>query len=153
MTINDATGSASEAATLDRAAAVAPTISRIQARLAEAMQPATLADIATQVRLLTVSFPNAAKADLAIFGALLSEDVASQHPSRAALETACVRLRRSEKFLPCIATMLEALAAAEKELESSAFQLRKFQEKLANATAEHRKALARRERDQQRDAM
>jgi hypothetical protein len=83
--------------------------SSILERLDAAGRPATKREMAEQLALLLKAFPNASSADGEIFGALLLDDVASREPTIGDLEEACRWLRRTLRFLPTIAEVLDAL--------------------------------------------
>jgi hypothetical protein len=56
------------------------------------------------------SFPTSNLPNATIFTRLLLEDVAAEEPTYAELSTACRRLRRTMKFMPSIAEVMEVLA-------------------------------------------
>jgi hypothetical protein len=74
--------------------------------------PATELEIAKHLALLLKAYPNAKAADGEVFGAMLIDDVAATRPSIGDIQEACRYLRRTSKFLPTIAEVLEAVATA-----------------------------------------
>lgn len=96
------------------------------AEITKATSPASVAETKTELALLVGAFPNASKGDLRIFGRMLVEDVAAQRPCVAALALACRRLRRTARFVPTIAEVLEAIAAAEVDVLLRARTLERF---------------------------
>ena len=105
---------------------VANGFDRTLAEITKATSPASVAETKTELALLVGAFPNASKGDLRIFGRMLVEDVAAQRPSVAALSLACRRLRRTARFVPTIAEVLEAIAAAEVDVLLRARTLERF---------------------------
>jgi hypothetical protein len=95
-------------------------------RLIEALDrldhPATKNDIAVQVMMLIAAYPNNTRADLKIYSATLAEDIGAAAPGRLALDWACRRLRRTCKFTPSIAEVIEALATATKQIRGARWQ-------------------------------
>src|SRR6266851_3245419 len=86
-----------------------PAADKLCARLAKLSKLATKIEIANHLALLLKSFPNAGKDDATVFGRMLCEDVAAQQPTIGGLEAACRHLRRTNRFIPVIAEVLEAL--------------------------------------------
>ncbi|WP_439925300.1 hypothetical protein [Nitrobacter sp. JJSN] len=78
---------------------------------------ATELEIAQCLALLLKAFPNASGADGEIFGATLIEDVVSAKPAIGDIQEACKYLRRTSKFVPTIAQVLEAHWEAKQERE------------------------------------
>jgi hypothetical protein len=77
------------------------------ASLDSAIEPASITDIKREVALLLAAYPS--KDDLAPFAQLLVAEIASDPPSRLILAAACRKLRRTSKFRPSIAEVLELL--------------------------------------------
>jgi hypothetical protein len=90
-----------------------PAVDKINTRLQKLNKPATKIEIANHLALLLKSFPNAGKDNAEVFGRMLCEDVAAQQPTAGGLEAACRQLRRTCRFIPTIAEVLEALDKAE----------------------------------------
>jgi hypothetical protein len=78
-------------------------------------KPATELEIAQHLALLLKARPTAKAADGEIFGAKLIEDVAAMKPAVGDLIEACRHIRRTSKFLPTIAEVLDALVAVSEE--------------------------------------
>jgi hypothetical protein len=76
---------------------------------------ATELEIAQCLALLLKAYPNASGADGEIFGATLIEDVVLAEPAIGDIQEACKYLRRTSKFVPTIAQVLEALWEAKQE--------------------------------------
>ncbi len=102
---------------------------------ARASEKATERDLRTELSLLVAAYPNAARSDLSAYGALLLKDVAAQQPSSYALATACKQLRRSKKFIPSVAEVLEAITEAERTLKSHNFHIARLPIAVAKARA------------------
>lgn len=77
---------------------------------------ATSDEVKRFLQMLVSAWPNASQGDLAGFGLQLRSDVEQQRPSVYALQEAAKRLRRTSKFLPSIAEVLDALDAADKRI-------------------------------------
>jgi hypothetical protein len=105
---------------------VANGLDRTLAEISRATSPASGAETKSELALLVGAFPNSGKNDLRVYGRMLVEDVAAQLPSLAALSLACRRLRRTAKFVPTIAEVLEAIAAAEVDVLLRARTLERF---------------------------
>jgi hypothetical protein len=82
--------------------------------LHKACAPATAREIGEAVTLLVGAFPTANPPDGAVFVRLLIEDVRAAAPSKIALELAFRHLRRSQKWLPAICEVLQALEGEER---------------------------------------
>lgn len=90
------------------------------AKQIEALQrQATRRQIGEHVAVLIAAFPNAGKLDPA-FSRILCEDIAAMEPTIGALDFALRRLRRESKFIPVVAEVMDALAAAERRITSAA---------------------------------
>jgi septal ring factor EnvC (AmiA/AmiB activator) len=114
-------------------------------RLIEALdrldQPATKNDIRVQVMMLIAAYPNNTRADLKIYSATLAEDIGAAGPGRLALDTACRRVRRSCRFTPSIAEVLEALTTATKQIRDARWKrahVRKMIEEKTRELENHR---------------
>lgn len=83
------------------------------------LRPATNEEIASQLTLLMGAFPNAGKDDRTIFGRVLVEDVIAQRPGILPLLQGISQVRRTSKFLPSIAEVLEAITGVERRLHST----------------------------------
>jgi hypothetical protein len=105
---------------------VANGFDRTLAELTKATSPATAAETKTELALLVGAFPNSGKNDLRVYGRMLVVDVSAQRPSVAALALACRRLRRTARFVPTIAEVLEAIATAEVDVLLRARTLERF---------------------------
>jgi ribosomal protein L9 len=101
-----------------------------------AHEPAKEKAVRTEVSMLVSAFPNAAKADLRAFGALLVQDVRSRNPSRYALAKAATKLRQTCRFVPTICEVLEALYEAEKEMHYARRRLEEMPQSV-EGTAKH----------------
>ncbi len=81
-------------------------------------RPATRAEVGEQIAKLIGAYPNARPADPEIFGRLLVDDVLDARPSAFELVTACRDLRRTSRFIPSIAEVLEAIKEAKKKAQA-----------------------------------
>jgi hypothetical protein len=88
-------------------------VSDLTKRLAAARKPATSAQVQEQLVLLAGVFPSSNGPDPRVFAPLLPKDVKAAGPSLIALVAACCRLRRTRKWLPTIADVLEAIGEEE----------------------------------------
>jgi hypothetical protein len=70
---------------------------------------ATEQEIADRLTLLLRAFPNVTLADAEVYGAALLADVIDVHPTIGEMDAASRHLRRTRKFLPRIADVLEAI--------------------------------------------
>lgn len=70
-------------------------------------RPATKAEIKRNLQILVGSFPNAAKADLSIYGRALALDVMDGGPCIEALTAGTRVVRQHSRFLPTIADVLD----------------------------------------------
>jgi hypothetical protein len=77
-------------------------------------RPASKLDVAKHLAVLVKCYPKARNADGEIYARMLAGDVAATQPSIGDVEGACRKLRRTLKFCPTIAEVLEALEAATK---------------------------------------
>jgi hypothetical protein len=78
-------------------------------------RPATEKEMAERLLLLVKAFPNVSTSDGEVYGATLINDVAATEPAIGDLEEACRYLRRTLKFLPTIAEVLDALYEAKQQ--------------------------------------
>jgi hypothetical protein len=72
-------------------------------------------EVAKQVALLIGAYPNGNPADPEIFVRMLIDDIVAAGPTFVVLQAACHKVRRSSRFLPTIAELLEAIEEAEDE--------------------------------------
>jgi hypothetical protein len=100
----------------------------LQTALIEAQQPASRAQIGSELGNLVTCYPYAGKRSLEGYGRHLVEDIIEMQPTRFALERACRELRRTSKFLPAISEVIEAVEDAEERLELHAKALRRLAE-------------------------
>jgi hypothetical protein len=91
-------------------------------------KPATKLQIAHCLALLLKSFPNAGAADAEVYGGMLVQDVAAAQPAIGDIEETCRHIRRTSRFLPTIAEVLETLADAKERRKSIAFSTGLFLE-------------------------
>jgi hypothetical protein len=82
-------------------------------------QPTTKNDIATQVMMLLAAFPNASRPELKIYSKTLAADIGAMQPGRLAVEWACRKLRRTCKFVPTIAEVLDAVHEAATRIKNT----------------------------------
>jgi hypothetical protein len=88
-------------------------LENILSHVAKLRERATRREIKQELGLLAASFPNAARADTTLFGRILEAEVAIMRPSRGALAAACRELRKTCRFTPTVAEVLEALGREE----------------------------------------
>lgn len=88
-------------------------VSDLTRRLAEARKPATSAQVQEQLILLVGVFGSSNGPDPRVYAPLLPQDVRAASPTLIALVAACCRLRRTRKWLPMIADVLEAIREEE----------------------------------------
>jgi hypothetical protein len=86
-------------------------------------RPATKLEIAKQLAVLVMCYPNAGTADGEVYGRMLIEDVAAMQPSIGDVEGACREVRRTSRFCPTIAEVLEALEAAKNHREDITYKI------------------------------
>lgn len=96
---------------------------------------ASSAEVKRFLLMLVSAWPNASQGDLAGFGLQLRSDVEDQRPSVYGLQEAAVKLRRSSKFLPSIAEVLDAIEAADKRIVVAVTTIDRIPEALAEARA------------------
>jgi hypothetical protein len=92
--------------------AVLPEAQSVLDDLRALARPASKLEIAKHLAVLVKSFPNAGSADGEIYGRMLIEDVGAMQPAIGDVEAGCRNLRRTSKFLPAIAEVLDALGEA-----------------------------------------
>jgi hypothetical protein len=92
--------------------AVLPEAQALLDELRALARQATKPDIAKQLIALVKCYPSPGTADGEVYGRLLMEDVAAAQPAIGDLEGACRNLRRTRKFIPAIAEVLEAIGEA-----------------------------------------
>jgi hypothetical protein len=85
--------------------------------------PATKLQIAKCLALLVKSFPNAGSADAEVYGGMLLQDVVAAKPTIGDLEEACRHIRRTSRFLPTIAEVLETLATTKETRRTITFSI------------------------------
>lgn len=113
--------------------------SELIAALEQATDFASDRDVRSELACLVGAFPNAARADLKAFGALLALDVLSKAPSKYAISAAVIKLRQTCRFVPTITEVLEAIAAADEHVRHAdrwAREMPKRVEKLERDLAE-----------------
>lgn len=91
--------------------------------------------IARELKWLTTSWPNASKADMAGFGAMLTVDVKCANPTRYGLASACMALRRTNRFMPAISEVLDAIRGADERVRSVHLALSTLPQILADLKA------------------
>lgn len=96
---------------INRAKEFRSRLPKLKPIIAVQMAPATKADIAYEVAKLAEAFPLAGKRDLANFAALMCEDVDDKAPTVAGLRHAMKAIRRTSKFLPSIAEVMQRIDA------------------------------------------
>jgi hypothetical protein len=106
----------------------------LRRRLDDASQPATVKQVAVLCARLVAGYPT--KNRDPEFGSILFEETAASQPSLAALEAAVRHLMRTEKFLPSIAEVLEALDEAESHLAYKRRELAAAPERIEQAREE-----------------
>jgi hypothetical protein len=80
--------------------------------------PATKLQIAQCLALLLKSFPNAGAADAEVYGGMLVQDVAAAQPAIGDIQETCRHIRRTSRFLPTIAEVLDTLADAKHQRQT-----------------------------------
>jgi hypothetical protein len=99
---------------VDRAEAAVAVHKTFLRDLQAAAVPAMPADIAVEIAELMLAFPG--NVDLTAFMELANDDVASENPTLLGLLVACRELRRTSRFRPSIAEILEVLQHARETL-------------------------------------
>jgi hypothetical protein len=130
-------------AALARAEALAKDLKDLKGRLDAVRQPATVKQIAALCARLVAAYPT--KNRDPEFGSILFEEVAATQPSVGALEATVRHLTRTEKFLPSVAEVLEALDAAESRLAHKSRELEAAPERIEEAREEVPRLIAKRE--------
>jgi hypothetical protein len=92
--------------------AILPDAMSVLEQLESLAAPATKTEIAQHLALLVKSFPNAGNADGEVYGRMLIEDVATDLPAIGDIEDACRQIRKTSRFLPTIAEVIEAIGKA-----------------------------------------
>lgn len=93
--------------------AILPEAQALLEDLRNIARPATKIDIAKQLAVLVKCYPNIGTADGGeVYGRLLIEDVAAMQPSIGDIEGGCRQLRRTSRFCPTIAEVLQAIGEA-----------------------------------------
>lgn len=121
-----------QAKIIEEAETLQAAVSAASEAIAEAERPATTREIAVALGRLLKAFPNAGKADVATFGEMLVEDVVAARPSIAAVVQGCTKLRRTCKFLPTIAEVLEAIREVDDGIRASKMRLAMLPGQLAD---------------------
>ncbi len=80
-------------------------------------------EIGRQIGSFVTAWPNASRADLASYGAQLTEDVIERRPCRYALRSALGHLRQTSRFLPTIAEVLEMLGIAQARIYNTVWHI------------------------------
>lgn len=88
----------------------------LQAEIDVAAQPAGDDLVRQELARLVAAFPNAGKANLAPYGAVLFDEVMTARPTSYGVVTACRSLVRGARFLPPVADVLTAIADADATL-------------------------------------
>jgi hypothetical protein len=101
--------------------------------IVEASKPATNQQIRAALSQLVCAFPNAARTDLAAFGAVLATDITSMRPTAFAVDTACRKLRQTLKFVPSIAETMEAIRDEERVINAYAWSVERFPKNVRDA--------------------
>lgn len=109
--------------------------------------PATKKQLADHLSVLRIAFPNA-KAAGDGFSRILIERVAAKQPSIGALDWAMRQLIDHSNFMPSIAETLEALVAAQSQIDTA----KMFTAKLPKLSREISERVAEAERDEARGA-
>lgn len=91
--------------------------------IARAQRPATAKEIAVNLGMLLKAFPNSGRDDVRAFGDMLIADVRDEGPSIAAVVRGCAKLRRTAKFLPVIAEVLEAIREVDDGIRAARLRL------------------------------
>jgi hypothetical protein len=94
-------------------------------------QPASRAEIVTQLSMLVCAYPTSGSGDLDVYGKVLGDDVLAAKPTLFALEHACRTLRRTSKWRPAIAEVLSEIEEAERLFSKARRALRELPSKLA----------------------
>lgn len=89
-----------------------PMIPGLRNQIANAAQIASPADITKALTVLIACYSSAERKDLSVFGRLAVSDIASVRPTVMQLDEAFTKIRRTCKWIPTIAEILEAIAAA-----------------------------------------
>lgn len=139
-------GGREQAKIVEEAEALQAAVSAASGVIAAAERPATTREIAVTLGRLLKAFPNAGKADVETFGELLVGDVIDVRPSIAAVVQGCTKLRRTCKFLPNIAEVLEAL----REVDDGIRAARLRREAMPARVAELRRAVEEGKRAEER---
>ena len=84
----------------------------LAAAVAPLLETATVPEIKKEIAMLLAAFPS--KDDLTAFAALTIAEISSERPTRLMLAAACRELRRTSKFRPSIAEILQALRHVER---------------------------------------
>jgi hypothetical protein len=112
-----------QAKIIEEAESLQAAVSAASEAIAAAERPATTREIAVTLGRLLKAFPNAGKADVETFGELLVGDVIDARPSIAAVVQGCTKLRRTAKFLPVIAEVLDALREVDDGIRAAKLRL------------------------------
>lgn len=130
-------------------------LGQIEAAVTAASVPASVGEIGACLAKLIASFPNASRTPLQAYGEALAEDVGDERPSHFALASACRRLRRTCKFLPTIAEMIEVMQEEESRLRCARLAIEKLPGNLERARAvmvrDDQKLIAVEEREDEQD--
>ncbi len=96
--------------------------------LAPAAQRGDATEVVAHLAVLQKSFANAGQAEASVFGKLMAADVYSLRPSAAAVEIACRTWRQTQKFLPAISEIMDAVRREQENLVSAVDFLKKLPE-------------------------
>jgi hypothetical protein len=121
----------------------------LQDRLDAIMQPATIKQIGVALARLVAGYPTKNRDPM--FANVLFDEISSVQPSFGEMDLAIRRLLRTEKFLPSIAEVLEALSDAERDLNEKRRKLAKAPGRI-EATRARLKCLERTPEEIERDA-
>ena len=106
------------------AALANPQVQRLLAELKPACLQATQTQIRHELGMLLLAFPT--KDDLSAFVEIAIAEIASEPVSRLRLAAACRKLRRTARFRPSIAEILEALSEVDHPHVGSLLKLPEF---------------------------
>lgn len=124
-------GRQEQAKIVEEAESLLAAVSAASEAIAAAERSATTREIAVALGRLLKAFPNAGKADVETFGELLVGDVIDARPSIAAVVQGCTKLRRTCKFLPVIAEVLEAIREVDDGIRAARLRLKAMPARVA----------------------
>lgn len=133
---------------LSRCDVIAEKLPRLAEDIEQLVRPAIGKEIRDGLDLMVESRGSQAKDDKKIYGRMLIEDVAAQQPTIGAFTAMCRRVRRTCKYRPEIAEVLDILADEEYklrfELASARETLHAGSSRLAAAVADEKKRIEKR---------